>query len=483
MRAILYTRQSITDEGETLSLDSQAAALRRWADEQGWAVVGEVRDADAKGYDETRPGLAELLRRSEAREIDLVLVWSIDRLARSVRIQENVLHELNRRGVEVRSLKEPWVAQALFRQILGAIAEEQTRTIAGHVRRALGERTQRGLPHGVAPFGYVRDDLTRKLAPGDPEQVRIVREVFARYANGSGFTDVARWLNGQGVATVTGRSYWHASSVRVLLGNPAYRGAVRSGGVVVEDAHPAIIDAATWDAVEARRGARRYQKPKPYTSPSEGNIVHGCGAAMYLRSPSRPHHAWYFQCYARWQYQPEGFAPAHVCDVRPASISAPRVEREAWVLATGALRRLLTVERVKREQARLEREQGPGAQRERERMTERRGRLQQRRALAEELYLGGRRDRAWFDAQDASISGELAGVEQALRAMPAGLDMAELAGRRAALADLADYLGGIDEADRGPVLRELGVVVVEAGGVVAIRWRDEVRPFIPPRFQ
>src|SRR4051794_40305301 len=131
MRALLYLRQSDTaGEGDrSLSLDSQSSILRADAEKHGWTIVSEIRDADLRGYDTTRPGLLELYRQCRAGEVDVVAFWKLDRLARLLRLQENVLYELAQLGADVFSHEDPQIGVPLFRQILGAFAEEQTRII------------------------------------------------------------------------------------------------------------------------------------------------------------------------------------------------------------------------------------------------------------------------------------------------------------------------------------------------------------------
>lgn len=157
-RWLILCRQSDTDDaGErSLSLDSQERALRDAAERHGAIVVAALRDADLKGYqDETqRPALAEALRRADASEYDVLAVWELSRLARKLSLQERVLDRLAAAGVRLHSHREPWASATMVRQILGAVAEEQTRSISAHVRRAGRERMRSGRWQGRVPYGY-----------------------------------------------------------------------------------------------------------------------------------------------------------------------------------------------------------------------------------------------------------------------------------------------------------------------------------------
>src|SRR5215218_1571322 len=112
-RAVLYCRQSDSggDGVESLSIESQELRLRQYAESHGWVVVSVERDADLRGWqdEDERPGLAAALRRVEA-DGDVLLVWDLSRLARKLRIQENIVTRLDDAGVEITSLNEPWAS-------------------------------------------------------------------------------------------------------------------------------------------------------------------------------------------------------------------------------------------------------------------------------------------------------------------------------------------------------------------------------------
>src|SRR5215212_631070 len=139
-RAVLYCRQSDSggDGVESLSIESQEHRLRQYAESQGWTVVAVERDADLRGWqdEDARPGLAAALRLAEE-DADVLLVWDLSRLARKLRIQETIIDRLADAGVEIASVNEPYAGTPLFRQILGAIAEDTTRRMSADIRRSL----------------------------------------------------------------------------------------------------------------------------------------------------------------------------------------------------------------------------------------------------------------------------------------------------------------------------------------------------------
>lgn len=487
MRVILYLRQSDSDGAgdRSLSLDSQARVLRADAERHGWRVVAEIRDADLKGHDDQRPGLLELYDRCRAGEVDLVAFWKLDRFARKLRLQETVVDELDQLGVALHSNQEPWVANPLFRQILGAVAEQQVRDISANVRRALRERAERKLHHGRAPFGYVRPGPKSPLVI-DPEPAAIVRELFERRAAGEGPASIAADLDRRGIVTAEGHP-WPVTSIMRTLGHVAHRGAVRSRDRIVEGCHDPIVSPDLWHAAQRRTGHRRAPRRKATRSWLEGLIEHACGAPMYLIQPYRSKPYADFRCRLAGAGNAGPMMPP--CPVSPRSIRVWRAEEMAWEAVCRDLGRVLSPRVVLADARRRYQLLLPAGDAVRKEAHERKRRALARRERAEGLYLSGSRERAWFDVEDALAAAELAAAERALGdfAAPPAEDAIKEQWRR--LRGLRDLLDAIEGDDRAPVLRELGVAVVAPcgspaprggngdGGRITIRYRPELAPF------
>lgn len=462
-RALLYLRQSDSDgHGEhSLSLDSQSAVLRRDAVLHDWTIVAEVRDPDLRGYDDARPGLLELYTRCRAREVDLVAFWSLDRLARSVRIQENVVYELTQLGVDLFSHEEPWINEPFLRQVVGAANEHRTREIAAHVRRTLRQKQADGIHHGRVPWGYVRPAVDAPLAI-DPAPAEIVRQIYAWRASGIGPAAIAGMLLARGTLTPRG-GIWSTQQVMALLARISYRGAVRCGEEIIEDAHPAIVDAALWHAAQAGDEPGRHPRRKAIVSPYEGLVEHGCGQPMYLflrRPPARDFYRCRLACRG-------GVNAAQVpCAISPRSVVAARLEVMIWEAITADLRRLRPPRTIIAEAKRAYARMTTGDRAEQRAAAE----ALRRRALAErervaELYISGAYDRTWFDARDARALTMLHDAECQLATLPAAPDAAEIEAEWETLRDLRAALRDYGPAERGQVLRTLGIAVVHPAGV------------------
>lgn len=466
MRVALYLRQSDTGGAgaDSLSLASQEDALRARCAAEGWHPVLVVAEPDLKGWqDETeRPGLSRVLDAASRSEFDLLLVWDLSRLARSVEYQERWVRVLGRMGVEIESHTQPEVRRsALLRQIHAAINEERTREIQAHVRRAMRQRAEAGLSHGRPPFGYRRPP--RQHLEPDPETAPLVAEAYALRAAGASVEEVRRFLEGR-ADPPGGASAWRWETVHNILRNPAYAGTLVSGPVTLPGAHPALVDPATWQAAQGRATRHRQRAQAAALSWLAGLVDHGCGRRMHLIAPNASHPVPYFRC----SHAAASLTGDRTCRCRPASLSAHKAEAAAWEQALAALDRIGDPAAVLAAMRRAYAAQAPDSGRERKRAAAALSRAEARRARAEELYLTGARDRAWFALEDARAAAEVAACAQALEELPQPPDRQVVELRLRQLRSLRDAAAHMTPAQRGELVAVLGRVVVDGGVRLAL---------------
>ena len=151
-RVGLYARVS-THNGQDVEL--QLEELRQVAHQRGWEVVEEYVDEGISGAQENRPALDRMMEAARMGKLDIIVVWKLDRLGRSLQHLLTLLDELTGFGIEFVSLRDTGIdttsptGRLLF-QLLGAFAEFersliQERVIAG-VRRAQAQGTHCGRP-------------------------------------------------------------------------------------------------------------------------------------------------------------------------------------------------------------------------------------------------------------------------------------------------------------------------------------------------
>jgi site-specific DNA recombinase len=152
-----------------------------------------------------RPGLQQALAEAKAKRFDLLLVYRVDRLSRSVRGLAQIVEALDEAGVLFRSASEPFdtssSAGRMMVQMLGVFAEFERATIVERVIAGMERKAARGEWIGQPPFGYHRDAATGRLVP-DPTEALIVAEIFRRYDERlEGTATLARWLSARGYQT------------------------------------------------------------------------------------------------------------------------------------------------------------------------------------------------------------------------------------------------------------------------------------------
>jgi DNA invertase Pin-like site-specific DNA recombinase len=171
--AAIYARTAIADQ----RIQSQLTDLRQIAAERGFEVVAECRDIGISGTKSRRPGLDTLMRDAQNRKFDVVLVTSIDRVARSTKHFVQIMNEMDALGIRFVSLREGIdTAGATGRQFLWAL-----RSVAALERSLVGERIK------VAMRRAKSEGQRMGRAPLDVDRTAIVRDRLA----GMSLTDVA----------------------------------------------------------------------------------------------------------------------------------------------------------------------------------------------------------------------------------------------------------------------------------------------------
>lgn len=230
--AIGYARVSTQEQARKgYGLRTQTKAIRAFAESQGYELLTVIQDAGVSGATppESREGFREILEAGASKAFSVLLVWKIDRLARSVVhavVTANALREDH--GVVLRSVTEPIdlsspMGQTLFSILAGMAQQERQaiteRTLLG--RKAKAEKG--GFAGAAAPFGY-RSDGAGNLVIEEGE-AEVVRWIFKARGEGQTLKQIADRLNGEGIPTRRcGR--WHPATVRYILDNPKYRGQV-----------------------------------------------------------------------------------------------------------------------------------------------------------------------------------------------------------------------------------------------------------------
>ena len=274
MRIATYTRISTDEDRQPFSLGAQAERLEAYARSQdGWRIVRRFTD-QASGASLDRPGLRQALSEASAGVYELLLVYRVDRLSRSVRQLAQTTEELERSDVALRSATEPFdtssPAGKMMLQMLGVFAEFERATIVERITAGMERAASQGRwVVGKVPYGYLRDRATKLIHPHEP-QANVVRRIFAMYVEGRmGTESIAKVLNAEGHRTKNGQVFARPI-VLSILSNPIYAGSIEFRGMTHPGLHEPIVDTATFEAagrILAERGesqALRRAHPTEY---------------------------------------------------------------------------------------------------------------------------------------------------------------------------------------------------------------------------
>ena len=249
MRTAFYVRVSTERQQQAQTIEQQVGLLRTYvAERPDWVVEEQhiFRDDGQSGAKLQRPGLDALRDQAARAAFDVLLVTAPDRLARNYVHQMVILEELERHGISVVFIDRPPSDdphEQLVVQIRGAVAEYERTLIADRMRRGRQAKLRAGrlLPWTNAPYGFrMHPERPRDpaLVEVDEAAAAVVRQLFQVYADGEATLHaLAVRLTTRGIASPTGRRFWSASSVRVILSNPAYIGEAVSGRLQSRPAH------------------------------------------------------------------------------------------------------------------------------------------------------------------------------------------------------------------------------------------------------
>ncbi len=254
MRVATYTRISTDEAHQPYSLEAQATRLGSYiASQDDWSLVRQFSD-QASGASTERPELTRALTEARAGRFDLLLVYRVDRFARSVRGLATLLEQLDSAGVAFRSATEPFdtatPAGRMMVQMLGVFAEFERSTIIDRVIAGMERKAARGeWCGGSRPYGYAIDPASGHLVPVETEEP-VVKAIFDRYTRGrAGLKTVANWLNTRGHRTKSGRP-WNHMAVLTVLRNRAYLGEVYFRDAYHPAPHRPLVDPDTFDLAQ-----------------------------------------------------------------------------------------------------------------------------------------------------------------------------------------------------------------------------------------
>jgi site-specific DNA recombinase len=303
-RCAVYTRKS-SEEGldmEFNSLDAQREACEAYVTSQkaeGWVALRDrYDDGGFSGGTLDRPALKQLITDIEAGLIDVVVVYKIDRLSRSLMDFSKLVEVFDRNGVTFVSVTQSFNTTTsmgrLTLNILLSFAQFEREVIGERIRDKFAASRKRGMwMGGFVPMGY--DVKDRKLVVNEAEAA-TVRMIFERFAALGSASTLARALQAEEIRNKRGKLIdkgfiYKLISSRVYLGEAVHKGTSYPGE------HNPIITQELWDRVHSiLKESPRERRAKNRNSSEallKGIIFTDTGAAMtptYTRKGDRLYH-------------------------------------------------------------------------------------------------------------------------------------------------------------------------------------------------
>ncbi len=268
IRCAIYTRKS-TEEGlqqEFNSLDAQREASEAFIASQkneGWQVITDhYDDGGYTGGNMDRPALKRLLAAVEARSIDCIVVYKVDRLSRSLLDFARIIEILDRNGVSFVAVTQQFNTTSslgrLTLNILLSFAQFEREIISERTRDKMSAARRKGKWIGGHPvLGYDIDSKGGRIVV-NPAEAEQVRTLFGLYMKKGSTLPVLletqriglvskQWTTEDG--KVRGGKPFTRGSLHATLTNVLYTGMVDHKGVLYAGEHDRIIDQETWDRV------------------------------------------------------------------------------------------------------------------------------------------------------------------------------------------------------------------------------------------
>ena len=251
-RVAIYIRVSTLDQAqEGYSLAAQEKVLRTWAQERQYRVVDVYADAGISGKDMThRPEVNRMLHDVQSGTVDVVAIWALSRLTRSVADLYNILSVMNRHGADLYSHTESFdtstpVGRAMI-GILGVFAQMEREVTGERVRAAMSERAASGKCTCSEVLGYDKAGDSLKI---NEEEACVVQYIFMAYAMFKNLSTVASLCQKRGYTGKRGRTQ-EAESIKKILTRPIYAGYYTYNGLLFKGDFQPIIPVKTFNTIQ-----------------------------------------------------------------------------------------------------------------------------------------------------------------------------------------------------------------------------------------
>ncbi|EHJ07402.1 cassette chromosome recombinase CcrB [Staphylococcus simiae] len=302
-RVGIYVRVSTEmQSNEGYSIEGQISQIKEYCHFNNFVVADVYADRGISGKSMNRPELQRMLKDAKDGNLDCIMVYKTNRLARNTSDLLKIVEDLHRLNVEFFSLSERMEVNTssgkLMLQILASFSEFERNNIVENVFMGQTRRAQEGYYQGNLPLGYDKVPDSKHELMINQHEANIVKYIFESYAKGHGYRKIANALNHKGYVTKKGKPF-SINAITYILTNPFYIGKIRFAKykdwnekrrkglndkpIIAEGKHSAIISHELWEKVQYRK---KQVSKKPQVHGKGTNLLTGiircpqCGAPM-----------------------------------------------------------------------------------------------------------------------------------------------------------------------------------------------------------
>lgn len=304
-RCAIYTRKSSEEglEQNFNSLHAQREACEAYIRSQaheGWVLIPtEYDDGGYSGGSMERPALQRLMADIEAKKIDTIVVYKVDRLTRSLADFAKIVEALDRQGVSFVSVTQQFNTTTsmgrLTLNVLLSFAQFEREVTGERIRDKFAASKKKGMwMGGPVPLGY--DVKDRKLIVNEPE-AETVRQIYRLYLELGTVPKLVEALKDAGITSkktvsgaerVRGGGFMARGALYCLLRNRIYLGEITHKGKIYDGQHDAIVPQNLWDKAQAllqnTAVQPKGQRHTKYPAPLRGKLFDSAGNEMVARA-------------------------------------------------------------------------------------------------------------------------------------------------------------------------------------------------------
>ena len=383
LRCAIYTRKS-SEEGLEQgfnSLDAQREACEAYIKSQaheGWSLVPTLYDDGGfSGGTLERPAIKQLLADIVAKRVQVVVVYKVDRLTRSLADFARIVETFDEHGASFVSVTQQFNTTSsmgrLTLNVLLSFAQFEREVTGERIRDKIAASKKKGLwMGGSVPLGYDPKGRTLVVVPEEAERVRYIYE---RYLALPSTEELLKELRDKKIYSKcritksgrrTGGLSWSRGALYQLLHNPLYIGQIRHRKATYAGLHEAIVDRSLWDRVQEK--LRINASRRRGTSSTEsgyllaGKLYDNIGNRMsptYARKKDGRQYRYYTSQAVRYGQDDKGIEIPRIAADHLERLVVDAVRRSAEHLGAGDVtkvvlgRRRLAIEIVEREIANL----------------------------------------------------------------------------------------------------------------------------------